>query len=274
MRLNLALKSPLVVLLVALAFMGFMPVADAQTRTGRGGVNNDQLIEANCLASVTRLEATIRELEDFSRELLICNETAQAYDGVNCVDLAAVEHRWDNPSNPTQLEFLDDGRVVSTIPVIKGRAGADATCGNGTTPTAPTAPTGPDPTPDPTPDPDPVPVYHAGCFVDTMDWDRTSTDADCTSGVDSNCTQSNSITWSVGDTMGNDAWHSNHPVTIRWTGDCTGSSQWCTLDNVSNGRYNATVTVTYQGDQIYRRAISARKQVRTCDPNGNDPQPY
>ena len=257
----------------------YVPIADAQTRTGRGGVNNDQLIEANCMSTVLRNETEVARLRTFLNRLVDCNVNfGQTFDGTGCAPLRSVEHAWDDVDTPTTLTFSDNGyNFAPSVSVVRGEPGQDARCPNDpvTGPgTGPSGPVTPDPTEPPTEPPaDPVPTYHAGCFVDTKNWDQTSTDSDCTSDSDSACTQSNSITWSVGDTMGNDAWHSNYPVTIRWTGDCTGSSQWCNLENVSNGSYSATATVTYQGDQIYRRTIRARKQVRTCSPDGNDPLP-
>lgn len=124
-------------ILSAFAFSSFFtPVAYGQSRAGSGGINLESMQEAACLGSVRRLDVMVTELEDFANELQACNDAGQVYNGVTCVDVAKLEHEWfPSTANPTQLILRDNGTEVTRIGVIRGSAGADATCPVGTVPT-------------------------------------------------------------------------------------------------------------------------------------------
>lgn len=130
-------KTGLLILGATLLLAGNVGMVHAQSMSGRG-INNQAVIQADCIAEVARLESTVSSLETFYGNLQSCNDQGMVFDGNGCVDLVGLDHEWlPNAANPTQLVLKDGTTELARIDVVRGRNGHDATaadCPAGTAP--------------------------------------------------------------------------------------------------------------------------------------------
>lgn len=99
----------------------------------------------------------------------------------------------------------------------------------------------------------------AGCYVDTREVDKANENS-CASSGERVTGQPAVISFSVGDFYNEESWTFSTPgVSVKWTGDCTGTSSNCAIsgecryDGITTkcpalGTKRATATVTYQGE--------------------------
>lgn len=127
----------IIISLTTLAFLVVHSPAFAQSRSS-GGISNNNLLQANCLGEVERLEDVVSSLDTFYGNLRSCNAQGQVFDGTGCVNLAGIAHEWlPDTTNPTELVLRDGTTELARIPVIRGQDGANATatdCPAGTAP--------------------------------------------------------------------------------------------------------------------------------------------